>query len=124
MSRTRKTPSARGTSPSNTSPNETPEPQLTDNSNGSTPEKTREVNKNHQNLIKNEQKNDGLVIITTKSDINSVANNIHSKPDLVEDVNRAVLQNRKAEQNNGIQAMNGSHINTNNNNNNHIESFR
>jgi len=111
MSRTRKTPTARGSSPSN-SPNETPEPQLSD-SNGSSPEKTREEAKNYQNILMNEKKDDELVIIKN-SDITTTLPTSQLKPDLVEDVNRAVLQNKK-DQNSTI---NGSH------NNNHIEGFR
>lgn len=110
MSRTRKGGQPlRGQSPSS-SPIETPEPQQRDHSNVSTPEKSREVEKNHQNILKNEQKDDNLIIKTNGSDIQQ------SKPDLVEDVDRAVLQNRKSEQNNGV-----SHIN---NNNNHIQNLR
>ena len=122
MSRTRKAPAVRGSSPT-TSPNETPEPQLTDHSNSTTPEKVREVSKNHQNMLKNEQMGGDLVIFKTNaSDIsNSVANN-NPKPDLVEDVNRAVLQNRKSDQNNGVSTHNGSHLN--NNNNLHFQNFR
>ena len=118
MSRTRKSGQpARGQSPSN-SPNETPEPpQQQQHSNVSTPEKSREVEKNHQNILKNEQKEDNLIIKTNGSDIQQ------SKPDLVEDVDRAVLQNRKSEQNNGLSHLNTNNIN-NNNNNIHIESYR
>ncbi len=97
MSRTRKNPSARGNSP-----NETPEPQLSD-SNGSSPEKTREEAKNYQNILMNEQKDDDLVIIKNSENITTSLPTSQLKPYLVEDVNRA---------------MNGSH------NNNHIETFR
>jgi hypothetical protein len=97
MSRTRKNASARGNSP-----NETPEPQLSD-SNGSSPEKTREEAKNYQNILMNEQKDDDLVIIKNSENITTSLPTSQLKPYLVEDVNRA---------------MNGSH------NNNHIETFR
>lgn len=110
MSRTRKTPQVRGQSPTTTSLNESPEhPKTSKTSSADEMLKSREDEKNEQNLLKNDN---SLVIIDTIETINGNK----SRPDLVEDVDRAVLQmqSRKQSDHTNGNYQNGSVNNVNN----------
>ena len=79
MSRTRKTPNTKGGSPEgHSSPNSTPEPQSID-SNGSSPSKINEDEKNIQN---------------TKLNDHFVGQNVILKPDLVNDADKSAQKSQ------------------------------
>lgn len=99
MSRTRKTP-AKASSPANSEGASTPEPQNND-SNSSSPTRTKEEARNIQNKFLSDQGEEHLVIKNENGKLTA-----QIKPDIVEDADRAVTQQQLLSQSSHV--INGS----------------